>query len=184
MTSAVTARGNPGRAGAMLKSMAVLFLVTLIPGLELRASIPVGILGGQWLAQPMAWPAVVATCVVANVLIGWGVFWLLEPILTLLRRLPWFERLVMRYVERARVKLKPQVDKYGTLGLAVFIGIPLPLTGAYTGAAGAFALGMGRRQFMLANVLGVMIAAVCVTAVTLLIRAGIDLPFFDVLIKS
>ena len=168
----------------MLKSMAVLFLVTLMPGLELRASIPVGILGGKWLAQPMAWPAVVATCVVANVLIGWGVFWLLEPSLMLLRRLPWFERLVVRYLERARQKLKPQVDKYGTFGLAIFIGIPLPLTGAYTGAAGAFALGMGRRQFMIANVLGVMIAAVCVTAVTLLIRAGINLPFFDVLIKS
>lgn len=168
----------------MLKSIVVLFLVTLIPGLELRASIPVGILGGKWLAAPMAWPAVVATCVVANILIGWGVFWLLEPVPMLLRRLPLFERLVMRYVERARVRLKPQVDKYGTLGLAVFIGIPLPLTGAYTGAAGAFALGMGRRQFMVANVIGVVLAATCVTAITLLIRAGINLPFFEVLIKS
>ncbi|HQL86172.1 MAG TPA: small multi-drug export protein [Lentisphaeria bacterium] len=98
--------------------------------------------------------------------------------------MPWFERLVMRYIERARAKLKPQVDKYGAIGLAIFIGIPLPLTGAYTGAAGAFALGMERRQFMLANVVGVLIAAVLVTIITLLIRAGINLPIFDILIKA
>ena len=65
----------------MLKSMVVLFLVTLIPGLELRASIPVGILGGKWLAEPMPWPAVVVTCTVANILLGWGVFSLLDPVL-------------------------------------------------------------------------------------------------------
>jgi len=176
--------GNLERTGVMLKSMVVLFLVTLIPGLELRASIPVGILGGKWLAEPMAWPAVVVTCTVANILLGWGVFWLLDPVLKLLRLMPWFERLVMRYIERARAKLKPQVDKYGAIGLAIFIGIPLSLTGAYTGAAGAFALGMERRQFMLANVVGVLIAAVLVTIITLLIRAGINLPIFDILIKA
>lgn len=168
----------------MLKPLAILFLVTMIPGLELRASIPVGILGGKWLAEPLSWPTVVITCTIANILLGWVVFWLLGPVLALLRRLPWIENLAVRYLERAQRKLQPQVAAYGTWGLALFIGIPLPLTGAYTGAAGAFALGMNRNQFMLANAIGVIIAAVCVTAITLMIQAGINLPIFDVLVKK
>ncbi|MDQ0290701.1 COG2426 family protein [Oligosphaera ethanolica] len=168
----------------MFRTIVILFLVTLIPGLELRASIPVGIFGGEWVSAGLPWPLVATICVIANILIGWGVFFLLNPMLNLFRRLPICERLIVRYLERARKKLKPQVEKYGFWGLALFIGIPLPLTGAYTGAAGAFTLGMNSRQFMLANVVGVLIAGIAVTSACLLIQAGIDLPFFHILIKE
>ena len=80
-------------------------------------------------------------------------------------------------------ELKPSIETYGTWGLAIFIGIPLPLTGAYTGAAGAFALGMGKRQFMIANVVGVLLAGIVVTIISLLIQAGVESPWFDILIK-
>ena len=168
----------------MLNAIAILFLITLIPGLELRASIPMGILGGRWIESPMAWPAVVLTCVVSNILIGWAVFWLLDPIVRFFRRVPFIDRLLAKYVDSAQRRLKPSVEKYGFWGLAVFIGIPLPLTGAYSGAAGAYALGMETKRFMIANVVGVLIAAICVTIISLLLRAGIDLAFFDLLIKS
>lgn len=168
----------------MLRSIVILFLITLVPGLELRASIPVGIFGGEWVSAALPWPLVASICIIANILIGWGVFFLLNPMLNLVRRIPFCERLVVRYLERARKKLKPQIDKYGFWGLAIFIGIPLPLTGAYTGAAGAFTLGMDSKQFMLANVVGVIIAGIIVTAACLLIQAGIDLPFFHFLIKK
>ena len=163
----------------MLNAIAILFLITLIPGLELRASIPMGILGGRWIESPMAWPAVVLTCVVSNILIGWAVFWLLDPIVRFFRRVPFIDRLLAKYVDSAQRRLKPSVEKYGFWGLAVFIGIPLPLTGAYSGAAGAYALGMETKRFMIANVVGVLIAAICVTIISLLLRAGIDLAFFD-----
>jgi multidrug efflux pump subunit AcrA (membrane-fusion protein) len=51
------------------------------------------------------------------------------------------------------------------MGLALFIGIPLPGTGAYTGAAGAFALGMKKRQFAIANIAGVCMAGIAVTII-------------------
>ena len=168
----------------VLRTIAILFLITMIPGLELRASIPMGVLGGKWIDSPMAWPAVVLTCVISNIIIGWLVFFLLDPCVKLFRRIPLCDRLLAKYLDRAQRKLKPNVDKYGFWGLAVFIGIPLPLTGAFTGAAGAYTLGMGKRKFMLATVVGVIIAAVCVTAVTLLIQAGCDLPIFKLLIKE
>ncbi|MBR4676319.1 MAG: small multi-drug export protein [Victivallales bacterium] len=168
----------------MLKTIAILFCITLIPGLELRASIPMGILGGKWIASPMAWPAVVLTCVISNILIGWAVFWLLGPVVKFFRRIGFIDRLLAKYLDSAQRRLKPNVEKYGFWGLAVFIGIPLPLTGAYSGAAGAYALGMETKRFMIANVVGVLIAAVCVTVICLLIRAGIDCAFFNLLIKS
>ena len=168
----------------MLKAIAILFLITLIPGLELRASIPMGILGGRWIDAPMFWPAVVITCLISNILIGWAFFGLLGPLVRFFRRVPFIDRLLTRYLDSAQRRLKPSVDKYGFWGLAIFIGIPLPLTGAYSGAAGAFALGMETKRFMIANLVGVLIAAICVTIITLLIRAGIDCAFFDLLIKS
>ncbi len=168
----------------MLKSIVILFLITLIPGLELRASIPMGILGGEWIDAPMAWPTVVLTCVISNILIGWAVFWLLAPAIRFFRRIGFIDKLLAKYLDSAQRRLKPSVEKYGFWGLAIFIGIPLPLTGAYSGAAGAYAMGMEPKRFMLANVVGVLIAAVCVTIISLLIRAGIDFAFFDLLIKS
>ena len=168
----------------MLKTIAILCCITLIPGLELRASIPMGILGGKWIDSPMAWPAVVLTCLISNILIGWVVFWGLDPVVRFFRRVPFINRLLTRYLDSARRRLKPSVKKYGFWGLAIFIGIPLPLTGAYSGAAGAYALGMETKRFMIANVVGVLIAAICVTIISLLIRAGIDFAFFNLLIKS
>jgi len=51
--------------------------------------------------------------------------------------------------------------------------VPLPGTGAYTGAFGAFLLGMDKRKFLVANFLGVLIACVAVTGLCLLIDQGV-----------
>ena len=164
----------------MLNAILILIAFTFIPGLELRASIPVGAFKYDdvlplWLT--------VMTCVVSNVIIGWLVFTLITPCANFCRRIHWVDVLFEKYLERAQRKLKPQIEKYGTMGLALFIGIPLPGTGAYTGAAGAFALGMKKRQFAIANIAGVCMAGIAVTIIVVLIRAGIESPLFNFLIK-
>ena len=164
----------------MFQAILILIVCTFIPGLELRASIPVGAFKYDnvlplWLT--------VAVCVVSNIAIGWIVFMAIHPVAMFFRKIHWIDVLFARYLERAQRKLRPQIEKYGTWGLAFFIGIPLPGTGAYTGAAGAFALGMKKRQFALANLAGVCIAGLAVTVVVLLIRKGIESPLFDFLIK-
>jgi len=170
----------------MLKQILFLTLVTLIPALELRASIPYGILGNEkWGIQQglMSWPLVVLVCVVANIVLGLGVFLVLAPILAWFERFAWFRRWFSPVLERTRKKLKPYVERYGEIGVAVFIGIPLPGSGVYTGAVGAFLLGLDRRKFAVANVIGVIIAATAVTAVTLMLQAGLDLPWLDWILK-
>lgn len=171
----------------MLKQICFLTLVTLIPALELRASIPYGILGNStWGITPglMSWPVVVLVCVVVNILLGMLVFALLRPALAYFERFGWFNRYFSRYLNRARKRLKPYVDRYGELGVALFIGIPLPGSGVYTGAVGAFLLGLDRKKFHIANAIGVCIAATAVTAVTLLVRAGVDLAWIDWMLKK
>lgn len=153
----------------MIKAVIYLVLVTLVPALELRASIPVGIFG---MKETLPWPAVVLVCVVANIILGWIVFRVLGPVFTFVRKWGWFDKNIWPILERTRHRIHPYVEKYGELGVAVFIGIPLPGSGVYTGAFGAYLLGLDRRKFSIANIIGVLIAAAAVTLLCLLILNG------------
>ena len=151
----------------MLKSVVWMVLLTFVPALELRASIPFGIFGTD-----VPWYAVFALCVAANVVVGWFVFWLMGPIFQLLRRWRWFDTRIWPWLERRQEKLRPYVEKYGEWGVALFIGVPLPGTGVFTGAFGAYLLRLNPRKFSVANVAGVLLAGTAVTALCLLIAKG------------
>lgn len=153
----------------MLKAILWLTAITLIPALELRASIPAGFF---WLKEQVSWPTAVLICTIANIILGWVVFWVLGPVFTFIRKWHWFDRRVWPILDRTRHRIHPYVEKYGEIGVAVFIGIPLPGSGVYTGAFGSYLLGLDRRKFAIANVIGVLIAAVAVTTLCLLIMHG------------
>ena len=153
----------------MIKTVIWLTAITMIPALELRASIPVGILT---MKGQVSWPAVVLICTVANIVLGWLVFMVLAPVFSFIRKWAWFENRIWPVLERTRHKIRPYVEKYGEIGVAVFIGIPLPGSGVYTGAFGSYLLGLEKRKFIVANVVGVLIAAAAVTALSLLILRG------------
>ena len=80
----------------------------------------------------------------------------------------WYKNFFDRFVERARAKLSGGVEKWGWLGIAVFVAIPLPLTGAWTGTLGAWVLGISKRRTMAAVVLGVIVSGAVVSAVVML----------------
>jgi uncharacterized membrane protein len=82
--------------------------------------------------------------------------------------LEWYRKIFDRFVERARQKLHSGVEKWGVLGVAIFVAIPLPATGAWTGTIGAWIMGLGKRKTLLAVILGVIVAGAVVTAVMLL----------------
>ena len=153
----------------MIKAILWLVAVTLIPALELRASIPVGIFA---LAETVSWPVVVLICVVTNIVLGWVVFLVMGPVFTFLRKWRWFENRIWPILEKTQHKIHPYVEKYGEIGVAVFIGIPLPGSGVYTGAFGSYLLGLDRRKFAIANIIGVLIAAAAVTGICMLILHG------------
>ncbi len=155
--------------------LALLFLalLTCIPALELRASIPAGFFAlEKMFGVAIDWWWVALICTVANIALGVAVFEILLPCLNLMRRWAWFDATIWPHVEHRRELLRPTIEKYGEWGLAIFIGVPLPGTGAVTGAVGAFLLGFDRRRFYLANAIGVLLAAICVTALCVLIQNG------------
>ncbi len=171
----------------LLRQIFLLIAITLIPALELRASIPYGILGSEsWGITPglMPWFSVAIVCAAANIILGFGVFSVLMPIMRLFENFNWFRCWIEPILQRTQKRIEPYVDKYGEWGVALFIGIPLPGSGVYTGSVGAFLLGLDWRKFAVANVLGVCIAATSVTIITLAVQAGLDLPWLDWLIKG
>ena len=148
------------------KTLLVSILLCLFPIAELRGGLPYALAGGISLL-----PAYLI-CVLANALVGPLVFLFLSTLHRLLDRWAAYHGFYERIVERARRKVHQAVERWGYVGLAVFVAIPLPLTGAYTGAIGAWVLGMSRWKSILAIAIGVAVAGAVVSAVYLLgIRA-------------
>lgn len=145
-----------------MKAILILILITLIPTLELRASIPYGILRAD-----MHWWFVVLVCVVTNIVLGPLVYLFLDKVMALLLRFAWLNQIYGRTVTRTQRRIQKSVDQYGEMGVALFIGIPLPGTGSYSGALGAYLLGLGYRKFIVANIIGVLMAGFIVTFVVL-----------------
>ena len=155
-----------------LISLATLVVVTFLPGLELRASLPLGFFNGD-IRGHLTLPLVILVCLLSNIGVGMITFLLMRPVELILRKWSWFEKWIWPRIEAARDKLHPHVEKHGEWGLALFIGIPLPGTGAYAGGVGAYLLGFRRGRFWLANARGVTIACLAVLGLCFLIDHGV-----------
>ncbi len=141
-------------------------LLTFLPTLELRASIPYALLILEM--DPLIAFLII---ILANIILGEIIFYSLHTILPYVLKIKIFERIYNKCVKRIQKKMHKHVDKYGTIGLALFIGVPLPGSGVWTGALAAFLLGFKRKEFSMANIVGVLIAGVIVTFVVV---AGIE----------
>jgi len=148
----------------MLRALLILTAYTFVPALELRFSIPYGLYQYR---DILGLAGVVGVCVVANIALAPLVWLFVDRGIQLFLRFAWIERLWDRLVLRARGRIEPYVERYGTLGLALFVGVPLPGSGVYTGGLGAYLLGFGLRRYMVASVVGVLIAATAITVVVL-----------------
>ncbi len=145
-------------------------LFCLLPIFELRGAIPYG------MANELPLLFLIPYCIFLNTLVGPLVYLFLSTAHRVLNRYAWYQRFFDFMVKRARAKVQAKVEKYGYLGLALFVAIPLPITGAYTGTLGAWVLGMDPKKTFLAVFLGVVIASTVVTIVSFL---GIEaLSFF------
>lgn len=159
----------------MVKAILILAAMTFVPALELRASIPYGL--GVYEAT-LGTVTTVLVCLLANVALAPMVWLFLDKGVHILLRVGWIASLYERVVARAREKVHVYVERYGTMGLALFIGVPLPGSGVYSGGLGAYLLGFTFAQYMVASVVGVLIAGALVTAVAL---TGIEA--FDFFLK-
>lgn len=77
------------------------------------------------------------------------------------------ERMLQWLLERTRRRGK-LIEKYERIGLALFVAVPLPMTGAWTGSLAAVLLGLKFRHAFLSILVGIIIAGIIVTCATLL----------------
>ena len=145
-----------------LSDDAVVAVISALPIVELRGAIPVGI---GFLKMP--WWRVFAVAVVGNMVPIPLILLFLGPLSRTCMRTEAGRRFFEWLFARTRRKTA-EIEKYETLGLAIFVAIPLPATGAWTGAMAAFLLGIGFKHAMASILLGVLIAAVIMTVLSLL----------------
>lgn len=149
----------------MIEKVGWVLLATVLPISELRGGIPLGILHYQ--LDPLF---VFLIAVVANVLIFFPVFFALCLFYDkVLYRIPLFER----YLKALRKRGEPKVRKYGFWGLFLFVAVPLPLTGAYTGTMLAWLIGMDWKKAFPAVGVGVIVAGLVVLLITYLVKSGL-----------
>ena len=134
-------------------------IASVLPYIELRGAIP--------LAWKLGFSPLEAffLAVFGNMLPVIPILVLLEPVLKWFSRIPFFKGFSEWILTRSR-RQAPQVRKYGVWGLALFVSIPLPMTGAWSGALIAFILGMRKRVAVLSIFLGVLTAGLIVTSFT------------------
>lgn len=139
----------------------ITFLISMIPVVELRGAIPYGIASGvaPWLACLLS--------VVGNMLPVPFILLFIRKILQWMKRYPRLGRIARKLEARAERK-SGKVRKSELIGLCIFVAIPLPGTGAWTGALIAALMEMRLKRALPAIFVGVLTAALIVTLVMVL----------------
>ena len=141
-------------------------LVSMVPIIELRGGLPFGVALG--LPYYLAFPA----AVLGNLIPAPFIIVYIRRIFELMRKyLPRLNGLVDKLEQKAHLKGQ-KVQKYQYLGLWIFVAIPLPGTGAWTGSLVAAFLGMRLKKALPAVVMGVLTAGCIMLALT---HVGVNL---------
>ena len=138
----------------------VTFLLAMTPIGELRVALPWGItMGGMTWYDAYFWAAA------GNFLIAIPIVFLLGPVSVFLMRWAILEKFFNWLFERTRRKGK-LIETWEFWGLVIFVGIPLPVTGAWTGAVAAFLFGLSYGKTFAAILAGLFMSATIVTIIT------------------
>ena len=143
----------------MIEAILTTFFVAMVPVIELRGALPIGV--GMGL-PPLAAAAI---AIIGNLVPIPFILILLQKIFDFMRDKKHTKKLVA-WLEKKADKNRAKIDKYGWLGLILLVAIPLPGTGAWTGALVASCFKMRKKPAMLAITAGVFIAGIIVLLIT------------------
>lgn len=151
----------------------VVIIIAMIPLIELRGTILL------WAAQggdftlagfpyPEGWLTIYIVSVIGNMI----------PIPLILLFFPWIEKKLRRWktferffdwlFARTRKKTGKSVEKYEELALLLFVAIPLPITGAWTGSLVSYLFGLNRIKSLIFIFFGVLMAGAIMLALVLI----------------
>lgn len=146
--------------GSTLGKLLLTFLISMVPVAELRVGIPYGVSLG------LDYHIVAITSIIGNILpVPVIIIYVRRVFAWLRKRSAGLDSWITGMEKKAEHKGE-KVRRYGTIGLFLLVAVPLPGTGAWTGALVAAVLGLRMRNALPAIVLGVIAAAGIVLAVT------------------
>lgn len=139
--------------GGVVSREITVFIISMVPILELR--------GGLIAASLLQIPIIKAIwyCVIGNIIPVPFILLLITPIFAWLKQTSLFRPLVEKLEYKAMGKSE-QIEKYQFWGLVLFVGIPLPGTGAWTGSLIASLLGVKFKKAFPAVILGIVMATI------------------------
>lgn len=140
-------------ASASLIKYVVVFVISLLPILELRG----GLIAAALLGLDPVKSYII--CIIGNIIPIPIILWFLESVFSFMKK----HKILVKFVnwlEEKGNKNKEKVSKYGFFGLVLFVGIPLPGTGAWTGCLAATMLRMDKKKALVSALLGVLLASI------------------------
>lgn len=143
----------------MLKAIILTFLISMVPVIELRGGLPFGV------AQGLAPLYAALVSIVGNLLPIPFLLKLVPKIFDFLRDKKYTKKLIA-WLEKKAEKNRKTIDKYGWLGLYILVAVPLPGTGAWTGALVSSCFKMKFWPSMAAIIVGVLTAGAIVLGIT------------------
>ena len=131
----------------------IVFIISMLPILELRG----GLIAAALLKVDFL-PGYLFS-IIGNILPIPIVLLFLEKIFNLLKKIKKIDKFIIK-IEKKIMSKKGQIEKYGYLGLLLFVGIPLPGTGAWTGSALAVFLHLDKKKSFTTILLGIILASI------------------------
>lgn len=146
---------------ANITSQLAVFFTAMTPIGEIRASIPLG-LG----IYKLSIYSVFIISVIGNLIPAIAIIYILEPLSKfLMRKFKIANRFFNWLFDRTRRKYSKKFERYSGFALSIFVGIPLPITGAWTGSLIAFVFGIPPKKAILDILLGIIMAGIIVTII-------------------
>lgn len=162
-------QGIIGALSGSLGKEAIVFVISMIPILELRGAL---LVAGPLLGVPIA--RAVPICIIGNIIPVPFILLLITPIFGWLKGTKYFKPMVEKLENKAMSKSE-QIEKYEFWGLVLFVGIPLPGTGAWTGSLIAALLGIKFKKAFPAVIIGIFMATIIMCVISYGLLGGIQL---------
>ena len=137
-------------------------LLAMLPITELRASIPIAL---KTFSLPI-WQAF-SLSILGSFIPAVLIIYFIGPISQYFQRFKWGKKFFDWLFERTRKRFDKKYYLWGKIALLIFVAIPLPLTGVWTGSLAAWLFAFEKKQALLFIFLGTILAAVFVTLISL-----------------
>ena len=156
----------------MLKKYIIPFFISMVPLVELRGGVPFGT------GMDLPWHWCLIVCMIGNMIPVPLIFFFARKLLlwgSKKKVVGKFCNFCLQKGERGGKKLQEKAGKGIYVALLLFVGIPLPGTGAWTGTLAASILDLDFKKSTLAVVLGVLLAGIIMTVVSQVVKGGFAL---------